>query len=222
MTAVDGLIGVVDVDDIREAPPSKFTFVADQEKASINGVTTEQIAETLRMLLRGTTVGVIRSDTERNPLRIELRLPVERRTAAAELARVQIANARGEMTSLAELGRWETSRVDQTIYHKNLQRVAYVFAETAGRPPADVVVDVLADRSYGPLPDADPGTDFGPGSLTASGYPRIVKEWKRGMPLGSARQVFEGKPEDVSVDVSVVHDHGRTYELKPERVPVTK
>ena len=33
------------------------------------------------------------------------------------------------------------------IYHKNLQRVAYVFAETAGRPPADVVVDMLADRS---------------------------------------------------------------------------
>ena len=24
------------------------------------------------------------------------------------------------------------------------------------------------------------GTDFGPGSLTDSGYPRIVKEWKRG------------------------------------------
>ncbi len=33
------------------------------------------------------------------------------------------------------------------IYHKNLQRVAYVFAETAGRPPADVVVDVMVDRS---------------------------------------------------------------------------
>ena len=36
--------------------------------------------------------------------------------------------------------------MDQMIYHKNLQRVAYVFAETAGRPPADVVVDVLADK----------------------------------------------------------------------------
>jgi multidrug efflux pump subunit AcrB len=47
---------------------------------------------------------------------------------------------------LAELGRWETSRVDQTIYHKNLERVAYVFAECAGRPPAECVVDVQADR----------------------------------------------------------------------------
>ena len=37
------------------------------------------------------------------------------------------------------------------------------------------------------------GTDFGPGSLTASGYPRIVKEWKRGTPLAQATLVFEGK-----------------------------
>ena len=42
------------------------------------------------------------------------------------------------------------------------------------------------------------GTDFGPGSLTSSGYPRIVKLWKRGTPLSSARTVFEGKVEDVA------------------------
>jgi prolyl oligopeptidase len=57
------------------------------------------------------------------------------------------------------------------------------------------------------------GTDFGPGSLTASGYPRLVKEWKRGTPLEQARLVFEGKPEDMSVGAGVVHDHGFTYEL---------
>ncbi len=57
------------------------------------------------------------------------------------------------------------------------------------------------------------GTDFGPGSLTASGYPRIVKEWKRGTPLAQATQIFEGKTADVSVDAGVVHDHGYTYEF---------
>ena len=36
------------------------------------------------------------------------------------------------------------------------------------------------------------GTDFGAGSLTKSGYPRLVKEWRRGTPLASARLVFEG------------------------------
>jgi prolyl oligopeptidase len=42
------------------------------------------------------------------------------------------------------------------------------------------------------------GTDFGPGSLTSSGYPRIVKLWKRGTPLSDAKTIFEGKTEDVS------------------------
>ena len=48
------------------------------------------------------------------------------------------------------------------------------------------------------------GTDFGPGSLTKSGYPRIVKEWKRGTPLAQAALVFEGQPSDMGV--SAVRD----------------
>ncbi len=47
------------------------------------------------------------------------------------------------------------------------------------------------------------GTDFGPGSLTASGYPRIVKRWKRGTPLAAAITVYEGRPDDVYAFVSV-------------------
>jgi prolyl oligopeptidase len=57
------------------------------------------------------------------------------------------------------------------------------------------------------------GTDFGPDSLTTSGYPRLVKEWQRGTKLTDAKTVFEGKPGDVSVRASVVHDHGHTYEF---------
>ena len=38
------------------------------------------------------------------------------------------------------------------------------------------------------------GTDFGPGSMTTSSYPRIVKEWTRGTPLSEATTVFAGKP----------------------------
>jgi prolyl oligopeptidase len=46
------------------------------------------------------------------------------------------------------------------------------------------------------------GTDFGPGSLTASGYPRFVKLWKRGTPLSEAKTIFECKPEDVGTSGS--------------------
>jgi prolyl oligopeptidase len=41
-------------------------------------------------------------------------------------------------------------------------------------------------------------TDFGPNTLTTSGYPRLTKEWKRGTKLADATLVFEGKAEDVA------------------------
>ena len=43
------------------------------------------------------------------------------------------------------------------------------------------------------------GTDFGPGTLTDSGYPRIVKEWKRGTKLADGTLVYEGEKVDVAV-----------------------
>jgi prolyl oligopeptidase len=56
------------------------------------------------------------------------------------------------------------------------------------------------------------GTDFGPGSLTSSGYPRVIKEWHRGAPLAQASTVFEGQTGDVAVNVAVDHDQGHVYE----------
>lgn len=52
------------------------------------------------------------------------------------------------------------------------------------------------------------GTDFGEGSLTASGYPRTTRLWARGTPLSAAKVVYEGKAEDISV--MAIHDEGDT------------
>ncbi len=49
------------------------------------------------------------------------------------------------------------------------------------------------------------GSDFGPGSLTKSGYPRIVKRWKRGTALVDAETLFEGKETDMGCWPSVSH-----------------
>ncbi|MDI6098165.1 prolyl oligopeptidase family serine peptidase [Actinoplanes sp. NEAU-A12] len=54
------------------------------------------------------------------------------------------------------------------------------------------------------------GTDFGPGSMTSSGYPRVVKRWRRGTPLSEARTVFEGHADDVLVRAH--HDPSAGYE----------
>ena len=47
------------------------------------------------------------------------------------------------------------------------------------------------------------GTDFGAGSMTDSGYARIVKLWTRGTPLSAATTLFEGEKKDTYVFASV-------------------
>eukprot|EP00566_Odontella_aurita_P004902 CAMPEP_0113532710 /NCGR_PEP_ID=MMETSP0015_2-20120614/4208_1 /TAXON_ID=2838 /ORGANISM="Odontella" /LENGTH=760 /DNA_ID=CAMNT_0000431697 /DNA_START=111 /DNA_END=2393 /DNA_ORIENTATION=- /assembly_acc=CAM_ASM_000160 len=56
------------------------------------------------------------------------------------------------------------------------------------------------------------GTDFeGDGSsLTDSGYPRVIKSWKRGTPLADAVTVFEGEKADIAAHQWAYHDRGGT------------
>jgi multidrug efflux pump subunit AcrB len=137
--------GVVEVDDIREANVERLLFRLDQEKAALAGVSAEQVATTLRAAVGGIDDQTLRVERERNPLRIVVRLPLALRSSERELERLAVRGS-SRLVPLAEIGRWETVASDQTIYHKNLRRVAYVFGECAGRPPAECVVDIQVDR----------------------------------------------------------------------------
>ena len=53
-------------------------------------------------------------------------------------------------------------------------------------------------------------TDFGPDSMTISGYPRIAKLWKRGTPLEEAEVVYEGRDEDMYI--AAYHDDSPGFE----------
>ena len=74
--------------------------------------------------------------------------------------------------------------------------------------------DCKSDVAYKDRDTLLVGTDF-PGrsdSMTDSGYPRTVNEWKRGTPLSSAKEVFECGKEHIAAHGWVEHDHGETYE----------
>ncbi|MGC6369369.1 prolyl oligopeptidase family serine peptidase [Pseudomonas sp. K2I15] len=53
-------------------------------------------------------------------------------------------------------------------------------------------------------------TDFGEGTMTHSGYPRIVKQWQRGTPLSAASVVYEGTLDDMYI--AAMHDDTPGYE----------
>ncbi|MBA4158268.1 MAG: S9 family peptidase [Gemmatimonadetes bacterium] len=55
--------------------------------------------------------------------------------------------------------------------------------------------------------------DFGPGSMTSSGYARVAKLWRRGTPLTAAETLFEGSEGDVSVSVGTWRTADRSMSL---------
>ena len=62
-------------------------------------------------------------------------------------------------------------------------------------------------------------TDFGPGTMTASGYPRLAKRWRRGTALDSATTVFAGETSDIAVDAE--HDPTPGFERDFVRRAIT-
>ena len=62
-------------------------------------------------------------------------------------------------------------------------------------------------------------TDFGPDSLSRSGYARIVKVWQRGTPLASAVTLSEAQPDSMSMSVQVEHVHNdKAIEILDEKL----
>ena len=143
---------VVDIDDSAEADRCKIDFVVDKEKAGLHGVSTDNIIHTLRMALSGAQAATVHAGHERQPLAANIILPRARRSSLASLSRVPVMGAAGKAVPLAELGRFVQKPVDQPIMHKDLKPVVMVYAELAGRSPANVILDLTNKLEEHPLP----------------------------------------------------------------------
>ncbi|MBS4050533.1 MAG: efflux RND transporter permease subunit [Methylomonas sp.] len=144
--------GVVDVDDYVEAEQARLHFILDQDKAALLGISNQQVANSLKLAVEGGMAGTLHVASERQPLMIQLQLPREVRSSEADLLALSVKSAHGDLVRLSELGHFQHEQGDQTIYHKNLQRVSYVLAEMAGRSPVEAVWDLGDKLEQQPLP----------------------------------------------------------------------
>jgi len=130
--------GVVDVDSYIEDPQVKYHFVVDKERAALNGVSAEQVADTLRIAIEGMNVGLTHQPQEKEDVPIVLRLPRAERSSVDDLKQIKVIGQQGNLVSLGELVRVEEQTADQSIYHKNLMPVVYVTADVAGKVESPV------------------------------------------------------------------------------------
>lgn len=143
--------GVVDVDWLVEADKSKITFEVDKEKAALNGIGTDLIAQSLQMALGGASAGLIHLNNEKEPVEIFVRMPVNERANIESLRAVNIPTPTGQFVPLSELVKQKQGIEDKTIYHKNLKRVTYVTGDVAGEVESPVYAVLDMQQKVGKL-----------------------------------------------------------------------
>ena len=111
---------------------------------------------------------------------------------------------------------WKGMALRRPDYQRGLLRLSDGGSDAVVVREFDIASKRFVDGGF-ELPEAKGGlgwidadtvfveTDFGPGTLTDSGYPRIVKRWRRGTPLAEAETIFEGPAESVSVGAYRAH-----------------
>jgi len=138
--------GIVDVDTSGEDDQARLVFRTDKAKAALSDVSTKNIAQTMQLALQGKHATTLHPSGEVNPLLVELRVNRAIRSATDDLEELYVRGENGQMVQIGALGEFRQKVENKTIYHKDLRRVAYVFGEVAGRPPADSIIDMQLDR----------------------------------------------------------------------------
>ena len=124
--------GVVDVDWYVEDDQTKYGLSIDDEKASINGISADDVARALQVASAGYPAGLLHRDAEKEDVALTVRLDRATRSDLERMKSLKISGRNGRQVALGELARIDKAIEDKSIYHKNLMPVTYVTADIAG------------------------------------------------------------------------------------------
>lgn len=145
--------GVVDTDWYLEDDQEKYTFAVDKEKAALSGVSSADVVRTLQLALSGVDVGLVHMPQEKEPVLVNMRLPLAQRNSLTALSAIYLPGTHGPVP-LSQLVRIESSTENKSIYHKNLRGVVYVTGDVAGviEAPVYAILKMKKDIDKIPLP----------------------------------------------------------------------
>ncbi len=124
--------GVVDVDSTLNPTAPRLLLVVDREKASLHGVSTQAVVQTIAAAGYGAQLGTFRAGRGGQLVPIVLQLSPAQRGQAGQLLQLTVPGMRGPVP-LSELVRQEEGREEAAIFHENLMPVSYVFGDLAGK-----------------------------------------------------------------------------------------
>ncbi|WP_298037682.1 efflux RND transporter permease subunit [uncultured Desulfuromonas sp.] len=132
--------GLVDLkDDLSKAKP-EIRVQVDREKATLLGLSTADISQTVKAAISGSKLGVYREGKDEYD--IVARLPEDRRQGFGDIENLLVPTAGGDPVPLSTVARLEIGSGFGAIRHINQKRVVTLSANTYGRNSNEVLAEV--------------------------------------------------------------------------------
>ncbi|MCP4798470.1 MAG: efflux RND transporter permease subunit, partial [bacterium] len=149
--------GVVDIDWYVEDEMRELIFKIDQERAAVRGVSVEQAAQTLAVALNGYDGGLLHVSDSAEPVKINVRLPIEDRSTIEALSDLYIYSTAGVLIPLSDVIVIEETVIPKSRHRRNLKPVIYVTADVAGEleSPVYAIMDMRDRIAAIPLPSGE-------------------------------------------------------------------
>jgi multidrug efflux pump subunit AcrB len=145
---------IVDVDDTIEAEAPKLIVSIDQQRAALLGVSQTSIVGALSTALSGDDISYLHAENMKYPLPIRLEFKPGDKARLQNLLAMEVRSREGQLVPIADLVKVVETRRENAIYHKDLQPVAYVTGDMAGKldSPLYGMFDIYGALQK-PLPD---------------------------------------------------------------------
>lgn len=124
--------GIVDVDDMIEAPAKKYLLQIDRQKASLLGVPQSGIVKAITAALGGEDISYLHESHQKYALPIRLELNEADKSNLLQFLTLKVRSMNGELVALSEVVNLVDAQWEKTIYHKDLLPVTFVTADMAG------------------------------------------------------------------------------------------
>ena len=123
---------IVDVDTSVQANARREVVRIDRDRAARLGVNQAEAVQALQAAMHGMDVTHLRSGHQKYAMPVRLRLPAADTADHAALLELPVRSRSGQLVALADLVQIDSHDWDQSVHHKDLRPVAYVFADVAG------------------------------------------------------------------------------------------
>ncbi|MGB0127251.1 MAG: efflux RND transporter permease subunit, partial [Rhodocyclaceae bacterium] len=124
---------MADVNTFMETPHDEVVFEVDRLRASMFGLSVEDINREVTMSMGGFEVGPVKLVHELEQTVIILQVPMQMRANLGNLLVLPVRLANGATVPLGELGRFVKRPVNAPIFHKDLRAVEYVTGDVIGK-----------------------------------------------------------------------------------------